>query len=130
MNMNNLKGFVFYVDILGFSALTQGKIQLTEDDFNIWQVSKHFQTSGNQEFAANILIIFRKILANCQSKYPTVNFTQLSDCAFVWSENMKDVILSCHTIMWDCLQMVFYVVVVLHTEISLKITTLIWDKCC
>lgn len=49
MNMNNLKGFVFYVDILGFSALTQGKIQLTEDDFNIWQVSKHFQTSGNQE---------------------------------------------------------------------------------
>lgn len=50
MNMNNLKGFVFYVDILGFSALTQGKIQLTEDDFNIWQVSKHFQTSGNQEF--------------------------------------------------------------------------------
>ena len=30
--------------------------------------------------------------------------TQLSDCAFVWSENMKDVILSCHTIMWDCLQ--------------------------
>ena len=83
MNMNNLKGFVFYVDILGFSALTQGKIQLTEDDFNIWQVSKHFQTSGNQEFAANILIIFRKILANCQSKYPTVNFTQLSDCAFV-----------------------------------------------
>lgn len=35
MNMNNLKGFVFYVDILGFSALTQGKIQLTEDDFNI-----------------------------------------------------------------------------------------------
>ena len=85
MNMNNLKGFVFYVDILGFSALTQGKIQLTEDDFNIWQVSKHFQTSGNQEFAANILIIFRKILANCQSKYPTVNFTQLSDCAFVWS---------------------------------------------
>lgn len=104
MNMNNLKGFVFYVDILGFSALTQGKIQLTEDDFNIWQVSKHFQTSGNQEFAANILIIFRKILANCQSKYPTVNFTQLSDCAFVWSENMKDVILSCHTIMWDCLQ--------------------------
>ena len=86
MNMNNLKGFVFYVDILGFSALTQGKIQLTEDDFNIWQVSKHFQTSGNQEFAANILIIFRKILANCQSKYPTVNFTQLSDCAFVWSE--------------------------------------------
>lgn len=126
MNMNNLKGFVFYVDILGFSALTQGKIQLTEDDFNIWQVSKHFQTSGNQEFAANILIIFRKILANCQSKYPTVNFTQLSDCAFVWSENMKDVILLCGIV---C-RMVFYVVVVLHTEISLKITTLIWDKCC
>lgn len=54
--MNDIKGFVFYVDILGFTALTQDKIQLTEDDFNIWQVSKHFQTSGNQEFAANILI--------------------------------------------------------------------------
>lgn len=28
MNMNNLKGFVFYVDILGFSALTQVKSSL------------------------------------------------------------------------------------------------------
>ncbi len=104
MSMNNLKGFVFYVDILGFTALTQDKIQLTEDDFNVWQVSKHFRTLGNQEFAANILILFRKILTDCQNKYPTVNFTQLSDCAFVWSENMKDVILSCHSIMWNCLQ--------------------------
>ena len=104
MSLKNLKGFVFYVDILGFTALTQDKIQLTEGDFNIWQVSKHFQTLGNQEFAANILILFRKILTNCQNKYPKVNFTQLSDCAFVWSDNMKDVILSCHTIMWDCLQ--------------------------
>ena len=33
--MNDIKGFVFYVDILGFTALTQDKIQLTEDDFNI-----------------------------------------------------------------------------------------------
>lgn len=83
MSLKNLKGFVFYVDILGFTALTQDKIQLIEDDFNIWQVSKHFQTLGNQEFAANILILFRKILTNCQNKYPKVNFTQLSDCAFV-----------------------------------------------
>ena len=104
IDLKNLKGFVFYVDMLGFTALTQDKIQLTKDDFNIWQVSKYFQTLGNQEFAANILILFRKILTDCQNKYPKVNFTQLSDCAFVWSENMKDVILSCHTIMWDCLQ--------------------------
>ena len=95
--MKNSKGFVFYVDILGFTALTQDKIQLTKDDFNIWQVSKHFQTLGNQEFAANILILFRKILTDFQNKYPTVNFIQLSDCAFIWSENMKDVILSCHS---------------------------------
>lgn len=52
--------FVFYVDMLGFTALTQDKIQLTKDDFNIWQVSKYFQTLGNQEFAANILILFVK----------------------------------------------------------------------
>lgn len=126
IDLKNLKGFVFYVDMLGFTALTQDKIQLTKDDFNIWQVSKYFQTLGNQEFAANILILFRKILTDCQNKYPKVNFTQLSDCAFVWSENMKDVILLCGIV---C-RMVFYVVVVLHTEISLKIITLIWDKCC
>ena len=132
--MNNIKGFVFYVDILGFTALTQDKIQLTEDDFNIWQVSKHFQTSGNQEFAANILIIFREILTNCQNKYPKVNFTQLSDCAFVWSENMKDVILSCHTIMsyyhviLSCgivYRMEFYVGVELPMEILLRTITTI-----
>lgn len=119
--MNNIKGFVFYVDILGFTALTQDKIQLTEDDFNIWQVYKHFQTSGNQEFAANILIIFREILTNCQNKYPKVNFTQLSDCAFVWSENMKDVILSCGIVY----RMEFYVGVELPMEILLRTTTTI-----
>ncbi len=119
MSLKNLKGFVFYVDILGFTALTQDEIQLTEDDFNIWQVSKHFQTSGNQEFAANILILFRKILTNCQNQYPKVNFTQLSDCAFVWSENMKDVILSCGIV---C-RMVFYVGVELLTEILSKTIT-------
>lgn len=119
--MNNIKGFVFYVDILGFTALTQDKIQLTEDDFNIWQVSKHFQTSGNQEFAANILIIFREILTNCKNKYPKVNFTQLSDCAFVWSENMKDVILSCGIV---C-RMEFYVEVELPMEILLRTITTI-----
>lgn len=86
IDLKNLKGFVFYVDMLGFTALTQDKIQLTKDDFNIWQVSKYFQTLGNQEFAANILILFRKILTDCQNKYPKVNSTQLSDCAFVWSE--------------------------------------------
>lgn len=66
IDLKNLKGFVFYVDMLGFTALTQDKIQLTKDDFNIWQVSKYFQTLGNQKFAANILILFRKILTDCQ----------------------------------------------------------------
>ena len=42
IDLKNLKGFVFYVDMLGFTALTQDKIQLTKDDFNIWQVSKYF----------------------------------------------------------------------------------------
>lgn len=28
MSMNNIKGFVFYVDILGFTALTQVKSSL------------------------------------------------------------------------------------------------------
>lgn len=48
IDLKNLKGFVFYVDMLGFTALTQDKIQLTKDDFNIWQVSKYFQTLGAQ----------------------------------------------------------------------------------
>lgn len=36
--MNNIKGFVFYVDILGFTALTQDKIQLTEDDYQVEKI--------------------------------------------------------------------------------------------
>ena len=31
IDLKNLKGFVFYVDMLGFTALTQDKIQLTKD---------------------------------------------------------------------------------------------------
>lgn len=46
MNMNNLKGFVFYVDILGFSALTQGKIQLTEDDLIFGRSLNIFRLQG------------------------------------------------------------------------------------
>lgn len=38
MSMNNIEGFVFYVDILGFTALTQDKIQLTEDDYQFEKI--------------------------------------------------------------------------------------------
>lgn len=100
--LNKIEGAVFFVDILGFGALTQNKIKLDKGDFNTWNIPKHLP-KDNQTLAATILVEFRKVLRKLDKIYSTVKIAQLSDCAFVWSENISDVIIVAHRIMWDCL---------------------------
>lgn len=95
-------GAVFFVDILGFGALTQNLIQLTNDDFSPW-LDKYHQQYDNQVLAAAILAEFREVLTNINYKYEHVTISQLSDCAFVWSENIQEVILAANNIMSQCI---------------------------
>lgn len=100
--LRKINGAVFFVDILGFGALTQNKIQLEDQDLDDWNIPPHLD-KDNQSLAATILVEFRKILHKFDAKYKDVTVSQLSDCAFVWSENICDVIIVAHNIMWACL---------------------------
>ena len=100
--LKRTNGAVFYVDILGFGALTRNKIDLSDKDFSDW-LDKYHQPYDNQVLAAAILSEFRTILNKLAIKYKTVTISQLSDCAFVWSANIKDVLLVANNIMSECI---------------------------
>lgn len=53
----------------------------------------------NQIIAAWSISKFREILSIIGSKY-SVSISQMSDCAFIWSENVSDVILASSDFMW------------------------------
>lgn len=100
--LNRINGAVFFVDILGFGALTQNKITLNKKDYGIW-LDKYHQAYDNQILAATILAEFRDILNDFDLKFPTVTISQLSDCAFIWSENIMDVIIVANNVMSKCI---------------------------
>jgi len=89
--LQNYKGCVFFIDILGMSALTNGKIGLKKEDFIPW-LGNEKKRYSNQFLGAAILAEFRRILMELDYKYKNVTITQLSDCAFIWSQNIADVI--------------------------------------
>ncbi|MCD5997428.1 hypothetical protein KDX38_28230 [Pseudomonas sp. CDFA 602] len=85
--MRSFQGAVLFVDMLGFSALTRGKLNLTESEYTPWKITPE----GNfphQLLAAQILLSFRKILMRTGRRFKTVKLAQLSDCAFLWSEDL------------------------------------------
>lgn len=100
--IKRLTGAVFFVDILGFGALTQNQIDLSKDDFAPW-LDKYHQAYDNQVLAAAILSEFREILIDLDNSFD-VTISQLSDCAFVWSENIKDVLIVANNIMSRCIE--------------------------
>lgn len=83
---------VFFVDILGMSALTNNQINLTDEDYSPWLDQNNIEYS-DQFLAASILVEFRNILMEFEKKYPNVTISQLSDCAFVWSKNIRETII-------------------------------------
>ncbi len=85
-------GAVFFVDILGMSALTNSQINLIDEDYSPW-LDQHHKEYTNQFLAASILAEFRNILMEFNQRYPNVTISQLSDCAFIWSENIKEIVL-------------------------------------
>ena len=100
--LRKIKGTVFFVDILGFGALTQNNINLKKEDFSVW-LGKYKSSYDNQDLAASILVKFREILLSIDKKFPSITISQLSDCAFIWSTDMKDVIIAANNIMSQCI---------------------------
>lgn len=86
-------GAVLYVDILGISALTNGIIKLKREDYEPWLNGSRRQYK-NQYLGAALLSEFRKILTQLDEEYSDITITQLSDCAFIWSKNVTDVIIA------------------------------------
>ncbi len=85
-------GAVFFVDILGMTALTNSKIALSNDDYSYW-LDKHGKEYTDQYLAASILAEFRQILIELNISFQSVTVSQLSDCAFIWSKNISNVVL-------------------------------------
>lgn len=95
-------GAVFFVDILGVGALTQGSIAIDKNDFEAHRFGYKEEFSEHQ-FCAKLLMKFRRILVAATKNKNKVKVAQLSDCAFIWSESVDDVVNVVRDIMWKSL---------------------------
>lgn len=102
MESNNAA--VFFVDILGFSALTKGEvIGLKADDYKSWGLRK--KAVRNHSFlAATILVEFREGLKTLKKYLPNLHIAQISDCAFIWSEDITELLRGVHFFMWHTIR--------------------------
>lgn len=101
--MKQTKSGVFFIDILGFSALTKGLIKdITADDYKAWGLKP---AQHNHAFlSAKIILEFRSVLKQLKKKYPKIKIGQLSDCAFIWSEDIVLLMQSVHFMMWTMIE--------------------------
>ncbi|MCE0975536.1 hypothetical protein [Pseudomonas putida] len=89
--MRSFQGAVLFVDMLGFSALTRGKLNLGTDEYKPWKIAPKGDFP-HQLLAAQILLTFRKALMRTSRTFKAVKVAQLSDCAFLWSEDVGAVV--------------------------------------
>lgn len=90
--LNKYNGAVFFVDILGMGALTNNQIELKTEDYSPW-LDQHQIEHNHQYLAAAVLAQFRGLLTDLDEKFANITVSQLSDCAFIWSERISDVVL-------------------------------------
>lgn len=100
--MKEYTGAVFFVDILGIGALTQEKIKISKDDFTAHKFN-YEESFSNHQFCAKLLLKFRRILTLSTANIKKIKVAQLSDCAFIWSEDPNMVINVARDIMWRSL---------------------------
>lgn len=101
--MKQYKGAVCFIDILGIGNLTQGHIKLVGVDLASRSIREAAERP-EQMFCAKLLVSFRKVLRSTKTKYPNVRAAQLSDCAFIWSESVLDVINAARHLMWEAIR--------------------------
>lgn len=101
--MNQYQGAVFFVDMLGVGALTQNQVTLGEIDFKAWEMSPSPPPSANL-FCGQLLTTFRLCLAAVKASHKQVKIAQLSDCAYIWSENVHAVLEAARSFMWKSVE--------------------------
>ncbi|CAM4071803.1 hypothetical protein [Gillisia limnaea] len=101
--LQHYKGAVFFVDILGISALTNNNIALNHEDYRTW-LNNNIPKFSNQFLGASILAEFRKLLLKLRKGNTSLKITQLSDCAFIWSEQIADVVVFCSKFMHQAVE--------------------------
>lgn len=98
--MKIYQGAAFYIDILGFSALTQGQVMgLNKEDYEAWGIMAKEQ-QNHHVLAATIIVEFRDVLLSLKKHIPSIHIAHISDCAFIWSENVAELLRSVHYFMW------------------------------
>lgn len=97
--MKEYTGAVFFVDILGIGALTQGKLEISENDFSSHNF-KYKSKFSEHQFCAKLLMKFRRILVQATKNIKNIKVAQLSDCAFIWSNDPDIVVNIARDIMW------------------------------
>lgn len=81
-------------------ALTRGNVPLSGDDFISRKIADR-EDQNEHVFSALLLIVFRKILNGIRVQHKSVKVAQLSDCAFIWSEDPKQVLNAAIRCMWN-----------------------------
>ncbi|WP_370980064.1 hypothetical protein [Agaribacterium sp. ZY112] len=100
--MKEYSGAVFFIDILGVGALTKGEIRISDVDYSAHRFK--FQDKHSQHhFCAKILLKFRRVLIGLTAINKGIKVAQLSDCAFIWSENPNLVVNAARELMWECI---------------------------
>lgn len=94
--MNQYDGTVFYLDLLGIGALTRNTVHLDDKDYAAHGVK--FDRNP-QIFCAHLLSSFRQILIKVGDENKKIKIAQLSDSAFIWSDDTRAVLLAAISIM-------------------------------
>ena len=103
-NMNTYRGAAFYIDILGFSALTQGLVVgLNREDYEAWGINAKEQ-QNHHVLAATIIVEFRNVLQALKKHIPSIHIAHISDCAFIWSENVVELLRGVRYFMWTAVR--------------------------
>ncbi|GAA4341162.1 hypothetical protein GCM10023149_53190 [Mucilaginibacter gynuensis] len=101
--LRTYNGAVLFIDILGFGALTNNQIPLSDEDMDAWlHGSPH--NHNHQFLAATLLVEFRSLLQRLQLQFPDVKIAQLSDCFFAWSPQIEYVVKFAHTYMIEAIK--------------------------
>lgn len=90
-------GTVLFIDILGMSALTTNEVTVLPECYEAWKIIKD---PSPQMLAAKILSQFRENLHNIINIFgSSIEVAQLSDCAFLWSEDAETLLKASHNLM-------------------------------
>ena len=98
-SMNQYQGAVFFIDMLGVGALTQSQVILGTTDLLAWGMPPSQPISANL-FCGKLLTAFRSCLAAVSVSHRKVKVAQLSDCAYIWSEDVIAVLDAARAFMW------------------------------